>query len=369
MSPCAWLACHDGPTGRERGKSRTREGNKGDLESMEQGSTGVGRLLTSHVSRRRFLAGITAAGLTPPVFAEAVGSNILQVKGDMNMVQQSPGAVSTSYLTVPGARLYYEVSGSGPVLLLIPGGPVDADGFATIISHLEDHYTVVRYDPRGISRSRLDGPAEDVPVSVHADDAQQLLLAIGNDPAYVLGSSGGAVIGLALAERHPEQLKTLVAHEPPLLELLPEGSELRTGNQAIYDTYLAEGAGPAMEMFAAVVGGGEEARPADLSPEEQEAMAQQMARMEQNIDFFFAHYLMPITTYRPDIGKLQAQESSTQVVVGVGEESGGQLANETALALAERLGTAAVIFPGDHMGMMMHPEAFTEKLDEVFRAS
>ncbi len=96
-----------------------------------------------------------------------------------------------------------------------------------------------------------------------------------------------------------------MAHEPPLLELLPEGSERRKGNQAIYDTYLKEGAGPAMEMFAAVAGLEEEAPPADLSPEAQEAMAQQMARMEQNIDFFFAHYLMPITTYRPDFGKLQ----------------------------------------------------------------
>ena len=338
---------------------------------MEQGLKRAGNFMTGQASRRRFLAGIAIAGLTRAavVAADAASSNIVQGQGNMNMVQHTSEAVSTNHLTVPGARLYYEVSGSGPVLLLIPGGPVDADGFATSVGHLEDHYTVVRYDPRGISRSRLDGPAEDVPVGVHADDAQQLLLAIGTDPAYVVGSSGGAVIGLALAERHPAQVQTLVAHEPPLLELLPEGSERRKGNQAIYDTYLKEGAGPAMELFAAVAGLEEAAPPADQSPEALEAMAQQMARMEQNMDFFFAHYLMPITTYRPNFSKLQMQAASSRVVVGVGEESGGQLANETALALAERLGTDAVVFPGDHMGMMMHPEAFTEKLDEVFRAS
>ena len=143
---------------------------------------------------------------------------------------------------MPGARLYYEVSGSGPVLLFIPGGTADAAGFAPLARFLEDNYTVVRYDPRGISHSRLDGPGEDIPVEVHADDAQQLLTAIGAKPAFVLGHSGGAVIGLALVERHPELVQTYVAHEPPLVELLPEGDERRNDGQKIYDTYLKEGA-------------------------------------------------------------------------------------------------------------------------------
>ncbi|MGH2618664.1 MAG: alpha/beta fold hydrolase, partial [Thermomicrobiales bacterium] len=115
---------------------------------------------------------------------------------------------SSLHVQAPGARLYYDVSGSGPVLLLIPGGAADADIFTPIVAPLAEHYTVVRYDPRGISRSRLDGPAEDVPVELHADDAQRLLKAIGSEPAYALGSSGGAVIGLALAERHPELVQT-----------------------------------------------------------------------------------------------------------------------------------------------------------------
>ena len=170
------------------------------------------------------------------------------------MALQSDEAVTTDYLTVPGARLYYEVSGSGPVLLLIPGGMADAAGFAPLVSFLEDSYTVVRYDPRGISHSRLDGPGEDVPVEVHADDAQRLLKAIGDQPAFVLGHSGGAVIGLALVERHPELVQTYVAHEPPLVELLPEGDERRNDGQKIYDTYLKEGAGAAMEQFMSTAG-------------------------------------------------------------------------------------------------------------------
>ena len=121
-----------------------------------------------------------------------------------------------------------------------------------------------------------------------------------------------------------------------------------------------------MEKFAAVAGMDEQEPPGELSPEAQEAMAQAMARMRGNMDFFFAHYLLPISTYVPDIAALQG--ASSRVAVGVGEESAGQLAHDTALALAERLGTEAVTFPGDHVGMSTHPEAFTEKLHEVFQA-
>jgi pimeloyl-ACP methyl ester carboxylesterase len=334
---------------------------------VSKGSMPADRLVTGRTNRRRFLAGIAAVGLTPAAAAEAAIATRAQDQGVAIMERQSEVAVSTNYLTVPGARLYYEVSGSGPVLLLIPGGTADADGFVPLASFLEDHYTVVRYDPRGISRSRLDGPAEDVPVEVHADDAHRLLTAIGNQPAFVLGHSGGAVIGLALVERHPELVQTYVAHEPPLVELLPEGDERRKDGQAIYDTYLKEGAGPAMEQFMVVAGMDEPPQPGDLSPETLEFMTQQMASMEQNLDFFFAHYLLPITSYMPDIATLQG--ASSRVLVGVGEASVGQETYDTALALAERLGTEAVVFPGDHIGMATHPEAFAEKLDDVLRTS
>ncbi|MBA3450498.1 MAG: alpha/beta hydrolase [Chloroflexia bacterium] len=273
--------------------------------------------------------------------------------------------MTTDYLTVPGARLYYEVSGSGPTLLLIPGGPVDAEGWAPIVGLLEANYTVVRYDPRGISRSRLDSPA-DVPVAVHADDARRLLMAVGDEPAYVLGHSGGGVIGLALVERHPELVQTYVAHEPPLAELLPQGDPRRAANQEIYETYLNEGSGAAMAQFMGVAGM-DDSMPAEMSPEAQDAMAGAMVRVEQNLDFFFAHYLMPITTYMPDIAALQG--ASSRVVVGVGAASVGQETYDTALALAERLGTEAVTFPGDHVGMNTHPQEFTDTLHEVFQDS
>lgn len=101
-------------------------------------------------------------------------------------------------LKVPGARLYYEIRGSGPTLLMIPGGPADAAAFAGLAGLLAERYTVVTYDPRGNSRSPFDGPPRDWRADVHADDARRLLAAVGPEPAYVLASSSGALLGLDL---------------------------------------------------------------------------------------------------------------------------------------------------------------------------
>lgn len=128
----------------------------------------------------------------------------------------------TGMLSVRGATLYHEIRGTGPTLLLIPGGPMDAAGFAEIAERLADRYTVITYDCRGNSRSPHDGTADDLTVEVLADDAHRLLEAVGSGPAYVLGSSGGATYGLDLVARYPGQVRTLVAHEPPVSCLLPD---------------------------------------------------------------------------------------------------------------------------------------------------
>ena len=297
------------------------------------------------------------------VTPRASRANPTNDQGATIVAQYADEARTTENLTVPGARLYYEVTGSGPVLLLIHGAPANADVFAPIVHLLAGDYTVVRYDTRGISRSPFDGPPQDIPVAVHADDARRILATFGDEPASVLGSSGGAVIGLALAERYPEQVRMLVAHEPPLVQLLPEGDARRAAVQEIDDTYRNEGVGPAMGKFIALAGGqGEPEPPSEVTPEMQAAMA----RIQQNLDMLFAHYLLPITTYLPDGAALQAGPS--RVVVGVGEASAGELAHDTALALAERLGTEAVTFPGGHGGYTSHPDAFAAQLHEVLRA-
>lgn len=270
-------------------------------------------------------------------------------------------SVQYSLLKVPGAHLYYEVQGAGPVLLMIPGGPTDAGIFAALGACLVNRYTVVRYDPRGNSRSVLDGSPEDQNMDVHGDDAARLLKALGDEPALVLGSSGGAQIGLNLAARYPQRVRTLIAHEPPCMALLPDAEEMRAFSEDVYNTYLAAGAGAAMQKFmvGAGIGGPSTQRTAPPPPEAMETFA----RIQRNVDYFLAHGFRPIGAFVPDVAALRA--GSARIVVGVGESSAGSLPYRSAIALAELLGTTPSTFPGGHGGYNDNPQAFAEKLHQV----
>lgn len=286
------------------------------------------------------------------------------------MTTKGPQSVATTAvkrLKVPGATLYYEVRGSGPVLLTIPGGPTDAGIFTSLADLLADRYTVVTYDPRGHSRSAVDGAPEDVTVELHAEDAARLLDAVGSDPAYVLGSSGGGTIGLALVANHGDKVKTLVAHEPPVMEVLPDRPRWRALFQEIYETYRKDGAYAAMEKFGkAVEEGGpkysEQQQQSEPSPEQ----AEMMGRMMGNFDFFLAHEIRAIGGYVPDVAALRA--SPSRIVIAAGKESGQQGAFRAALALAERLGIEPTYFEGGHGGFGVSDERFAEKLHETLRA-
>jgi pimeloyl-ACP methyl ester carboxylesterase len=266
--------------------------------------------------------------------------------------------VRTGTLKVPGATLYFEVRGSGPVLLMIPGGPADAGSFDDLASRLADRYTVVAYDTRGNSRSALDGPAEDVPVAVHADDAHRLLASLGEEPALIYGSSGGAVIGLELVTRHPEQVRTLVAHEPPAFEVLPDAAEWRAKIRDIAHAYQTGGAFGGMQTFGEYVeeGGPKYEPPSEPTPED----VASMTRMMGNFDFFLGHVIEAISGYTPDVETLK--KAPTRIVIVGGENSGRQGARRAADALAGLLGTSVVSFPGGHGGFGSDPDELAAHL-------
>jgi pimeloyl-ACP methyl ester carboxylesterase len=267
----------------------------------------------------------------------------------------------THTLDVPGARLYYERRGTGPLLLMI-GSPMDSTGFAGLASALAGQCTVVTYDPRGIGNSGRQDAGQDVTPEQQADDVHRLLSVLGGAPAYVFGSSGGAVVGLALVTAHPGQVQTLVAHEPPVVELLPDSVRVRAQIQDIYDTYRADGADKAMAKFMAHAGLGE-ASGQEADAPRWEPSPEQIARMRATTEVFLAHLIRPTTRYQPDIEALRA--APTRIVVATGATSKGQLANRSALALADRLGTSVVEFPGDHGGFMALPEQFARVLHQV----
>ena len=258
-----------------------------------------------------------------------------------------------STLKVDGAALHHEVIGAGPVLLLIPGGPADAHAFDGFREVLAERYTVITYDPRGLSRSALDGPPGPVTPERFAEDALALVHAVGDGPAYVLGSSGGALIGLDLLARHPDRVRALVAHEPPASGVLADADAV---SDKVLATYASSGVGPAMGVFLAETGLAESAERMPQPPPE--AMAAMMA----NLEFFLGSMMRPMREHRVDVDALR----TLPFVIGVGEESEGQLAHRTSVALAERLAVKPVAFPGDHGGFTTRPEEFTRRLVEAF---
>jgi pimeloyl-ACP methyl ester carboxylesterase len=282
----------------------------------------------------------------------------------------SPGERS---IRVPGARIHHEVRGSGPLLLLIPGGPQDAGVLAGPARRLADRYTTVAYDPRGNSRSVLDGaPGDqatgDQRLDVHADDAAHLIRSLGGGPAYVFGTSGGAQIALALAALHPGLVRAVVAHEPPCVMLLDDPSEVLAHDREIYETYLREGVEAGIALFLGLndLDGPDQRGPdpeVDAPPPMSEEDAATFERVSGNFEYFLAHGMLPLSLYRPDVDALR--RNGTRVAVGLGEGSVGQDIHDIGSALAGALGVDPVAFPGDHLGYEAEPAAFAETLRRV----
>jgi pimeloyl-ACP methyl ester carboxylesterase len=276
------------------------------------------------------------------------------------------GSLEARTVKVAGATLYAEVRGSGPVLLCISGGPTDAGMFSDLAERLADRYTVVSYDQRGHSRSVLEDEPEDIPVALHANDAAAILAVVTDEPAYVYGNSGGGTIGLELVARHPDLVRTLVAHETFLMELLPDSARWRSEFEYISQLYRAEGVFAAMGKFGALVEEGgpkysEEMQQTPPTPEAQEMMS----RMAGNFDLFIAHELQLNGRYLPDVDALR--NSPTRIVSAAGKTSGDQAARRSAEALAERLRIEVTYLPGAHGGWGSDPQEFAERLHEVLQ--
>jgi pimeloyl-ACP methyl ester carboxylesterase len=273
----------------------------------------------------------------------------------------------THTLDAPGAVLHYDVRGndssSRPVLLLV-GSPMGAEGFVAQAGHFTDR-TVVTYDPRGAGRSKRTDGAAQTTVEEHADDLHRLIDAVGAGPAEIFASSGGAVNALALVARHPEQVGLLVAHEPPAAQELPDREAVLAVCDDIKETYLRAGFGPAMAKFIALVSyqGPIPAGFADLPGPDPAAFGLPTGDDGSRDDALLCLNMPSCPAYRHDFGALEA--ASTRIVVGVGAQSSEAIAGRAALAVAERLGTQPVTFPGGHDGFVGgrgEPVAFADTL-------
>jgi len=286
--------------------------------------------------------------------------------------------VTTHKLVTTEAEIVYDVHGPLPAAdgrrpLFMIGQPMDASGFTTLASHFPDR-TVITYDPRGLGRSiRKDGRVDNSP-TVQAADVHAVIRALGVGQVEMFASSGGAVTALALVAAHPDDVTTLVAHEPPLIAVLPDAQAAERALAGVRDAYQAGGSGAGMAAFIAMTSWPGEftddyfARPAP-DPAQFGMTTQDDGTRD---DPLLSDRSSPVSSYRPDYDALAA--APTRIVIAVGEESMATLTGRAAVATAELLGQRATVFPSHHGGFMGgefgypgQPEAFASKLRDVLR--
>jgi pimeloyl-ACP methyl ester carboxylesterase len=281
---------------------------------------------------------------------------------------------ATHTLDAPGATLTYDVrrnrTTTQPPLMLI-GSPMAAAGFATLASHFADR-TVITYDPRGSERSTKQDPSTESTPEQHADDIHRVIQAAGGGPVDLFASSGGAVNALALVAKHPEDVRLLIAHEPPLASLLPDREHALAAIRAVGDTYQRSGFGTGMAHFIAITTHrGSFTAEVVAQPAPDPAMFGMPAEDDgSRNDVLLAQNIITCPHYEPDFDALRA--ASARIVVACGAESEGELANRGAHAVAERLGTQPAIFPSHHGGFLGgeygwpgDPDAFAARLREL----
>ncbi|MFC4020344.1 alpha/beta fold hydrolase [Micromonospora sp. GCM10011542] len=285
----------------------------------------------------------------------------------------------THTLTLPGVDLVYDVRGplppeDGRPPLLMVAQPMTAEGFTALAANFPDR-TVVTYDPRGLGRSRrTDGRSDNTPQQ-QAADLHLLIEALGAGPVEMFASSGGAVTALELVATHPDDVRTLVAHEPPINAVLPDAANAERARAAFNEAYEANGAGAGMAAFIAMTSWQGEftdeyfARPTPDPatfglPTEDDGTRD---------DPLLSKNSWAVTDYRPDPAQLAA--APTRIVIAVGEESGQTYTARTAIGTAALLGQQVTVFPSHHGGFLGgefgyagKPEEFAARLREVLAA-
>lgn len=287
---------------------------------------------------------------------------------------------TTHVLETAAADIAYDLRGPLPTSdglppLMMIGQPMDATGFRALAAQFADR-TVVTYDPRGLGRSaRKDGRTDHTP-STQAEDVHRIIAALGAGPVDLFASSGGAVTALALVTAHPGDVTTLVAHEPPLIAVLPDAAAAERARAEVRDAYEAKGFGAGMAAFIMMTSWqGEFTEDYFAQPAADPAMFGMPTEDDGSRDDpLLSDRSWAVSSYHPDLAALAA--APTRVVIAVGEETGNTMTARTAHAAAALLGQQATVFPSHHGGFMDgefgyagQPEAFAQTLREVLSAA
>jgi pimeloyl-ACP methyl ester carboxylesterase len=268
--------------------------------------------------------------------------------------------MKTGYVTTEGDTLYYEVRGEGEPLLMISGGQGDAGFYTYVAEILSDEYQVIAYDRRGNSRSTRNEPMN-FEVSKEARDALAVLRAAGHESAYVFGNSGGAIFALEMARSNPQAIKAVVAHEPPVVRVLPDSKKWLGFFSNVYRVALKYGESLASLKFnfsLSIPFSAFKSVPTDF---------QDRVSKSNNISYLFMHEMLPGINYLPDIEAIK--QNGVKVIMAAGSHTlaKGSYYGRTAPILAEKLGCKMVTFPGHHLSYFDIPQEWADTLRKVLK--
>lgn len=261
----------------------------------------------------------------------------------------TPASFATASFTTDTATISYDVHGdltAGRPLMVI-ASPMGADGFAELVTELGDR-PMITYDPRGWGRSPQHDPTQQITPEQHAGDLARIVAELGVDEVDVFASSGGAVNALAWVTAGAP-IATLVAHEPPIIAMLPDRAEATAVTKRMNAAYDEGGIGPGMARFLAL-----SMHEGVFTDAELNAPTPDPANFglptEDNGDRTdpLIWQNRPCWAWIPDLPVLR--KARTRVLIGIGEESAGILTGRASLALAEQLSTEPTWFPGGHAG-------------------
>ncbi|MEU4623726.1 alpha/beta hydrolase [Actinoplanes sp. NPDC023801] len=295
--------------------------------------------------------------------------------GELVQDLDGSGAITTGTLDLNGIAIEYDARGSGPPLLLVPGGSGHAGVLDRLLVQLADSCRVVAMSSRVASAVRPGSVDEEQDPRVHAQDTVALIGKLFDEPPSVFGFSAGAVTTLELLARHPGHVRLAVVHEPPVVTLLPDAARHPGDLEAVRAAARTDGpAAVARLMTAAMTAPGTDAPPVELrhagdwlhdyagtqpeppTPE----LLDLFARLAGLQPLFLEHILVPFTTARLDLAALRREAARLVPVAGI--DSRGQLPYRAAAALATRLGLPLTELPGGHLGPVERPAQFARAL-------
>jgi pimeloyl-ACP methyl ester carboxylesterase len=287
-------------------------------------------------------------GLATVLFAAPADVGSPGPQGFHSATQKGDGH-QTGFLKVPGARLYYETRGSGPLMIMVPGANGEANVFKWVAERLAAHYTVVTYDRRGFSRSQLDGPQDyDYRIETDADDVRRLIEHLSDEPATVFGASSGGIVALEVLTHHPSVVRTVVPFEPAAVKQLPDGQEWLDFFFRLYDLYRQSGPEPALKKFREQAFAESDRRVMGSAPKNEYTLA--------NATYWFEHELRQYPTVDLDLNALKA--NADRIVLMAGRESRGYPCYDVNVELSKKLNRNLIELPGGHGGFASQPAEF-----------